>query len=101
MNKQDLWLAVIVGGLVLGMVVVSKQAPTGARRNPPKGKFTKLATATSVERIQRYVNEYFYSSSYQVDPTTLEITRKDGAAVPARFFVERHRGGFLFGRHSD
>lgn len=30
-STQDLWLAVIVGGLVLGMMMVSKQAPSRAR----------------------------------------------------------------------
>lgn len=97
-NTQDIWLAVIVGGLVLGMVMVSKQAPSRARPNAAKGKFKKLATATSVERIQKYVNEYFYSTTYRVDPITLEITRTDGVAAPAAIFVERYRGGYLFGR---
>jgi hypothetical protein len=63
-------------------------------------KYTKLATAKTVVRIQAYVNEYFYSTGYRVDLLTLEISNATGAVVPAGFFVQAHRGGYLFGRRT-
>lgn len=64
-----------------------------------KKDFTKLATATTVERIEKYINEYAYSTNYRVDPTTLEITNP-AKATPASWFVMKSRGGFLFGRRA-
>jgi hypothetical protein len=62
-----------------------------------KSEFTKLATASSVERIEKYVNEYACSSNYRVSPQTLAISNAT-AKVPDGWFVMNFRGGFLFGR---
>ena len=32
-----------------------------------------LATAPTIERITKYVNDYFYSNKYTVNPSTLKI----------------------------
>lgn len=60
-------------------------------------EYVKLATATSTERLEKYVNEYAYSTNYRIDPYTLQITNA-AAKVPESWFVIPHRGGFLFGR---
>jgi hypothetical protein len=70
---------------------------SGYRGTVKKSEFTKLATATSVERIQKYVNEYACSSNYRVHPDTLAISNAT-AKVPDSWFVINFRGGFLFGR---
>lgn len=62
-----------------------------------KSEYTKLATATSLAKIEKYVNEYAASSNYRVDPDTLKITNAV-AKVPEQWFVMMYRGGFLFGR---
>lgn len=64
---------------------------------PKASEYTKLATATSVPRIEKYVNEYAYSTNYRVDPETLQITNPV-KAPPENWFVMRYRGGYLFGR---
>lgn len=63
----------------------------------PKSPYTKLATATSVVRIEKYINEYAYSTHYRVDPLTLQITNA-AKAPPSDWFVMLYRGGYLFGR---
>ncbi len=60
------------------------------------GKYKKLATATNIPRLEKYINEFAYSTNYHVDPETLEITNPL-KAPPASWFVMRHRGGYLFG----
>lgn len=70
---------------------------TRSRAHMGKGEYTKLATATSVPRIEKYVNDYAFSTNYRVDPDTLTITNPL-KAPPASWFVMRHRGGYLFGR---
>ena len=66
---------------------------------PKKGEYTKLATATSIPRIEQYVNEFAYSKDYRVDPVTLTITHPT-AVPPAKWFVMPYRDGFLFGRRN-
>lgn len=70
--------------------------PRESERNV-KAKTVKLATASTVERIEKYVNEYAFSTNYRVNHETLEITNT-GRDVPTAWFVERCRGGFIFGR---
>jgi len=57
----------------------------------------KLATARTVERIEKYINEYALSESYRVDPETLQITNPLHEP-PKEWRVVRYRGGFMFGR---
>ena len=59
--------------------------------------FTKLATATSIPGIEKYINEFAYSTNYRVDPDTLQITNPV-KAPPESWFVMPYRGGYLFGR---
>lgn len=58
----------------------------------------KLATAKTLDRLVKYINEYWYSTNYTVDPDTLEIRNPLRAAPPAGYVVQPYRGGFLFGR---
>lgn len=77
-----------------------KEVLTEAKATPaaPKaGEYTKLATATDVPRIEKYINEFAHSTNYRVDPETLQITNAV-SAPPEKWFVMRHRGGYLFGR---
>jgi len=60
-------------------------------------EYTKLATATSIPRIEKYINDFSYSTNYRVDPETLQITNPV-KAPPENWFVMRYRGGYLFGR---
>lgn len=60
-------------------------------------EYTKLVTATSVPGIEKYINEFAYSTNYRVDPMTLQITNVV-KPPPESWFVMPHRGGFLFGR---
>lgn len=60
-------------------------------------KYRKLATATSLARVEKYINEFSGSSDYRVDPETLEITNSI-ASPPKSWFVMAFRGGYLFGR---
>lgn len=58
--------------------------------------YTKLATATSILRIEKYINDYAYSKNYRVDPETLSITNQI-KAPPENWFVMKYRNGYLFG----
>lgn len=107
------WL--LGGAVVLGAVVILSRGGTRATPNArvPKHKhkcvcavqngkrsnIQRLATAITVDQIQKYINEYYYSNNYRVDPITLEITNTQ-RSVPPGIFVERYRGGYLFGRRS-
>jgi hypothetical protein len=56
----------------------------------------KLATAKTIERIEKYINEYAFSDGYRVDPETLQITSAR-RKPPLEWRVVRYRGGFMFG----
>jgi hypothetical protein len=58
-----------------------------------------LATAQTLERLQRYVNEFWYSENYRIDPETLALYVDRGesrAPAPQGFNVERWRTGYRF-----
>lgn len=58
----------------------------------------KMATARSIERIERYINEFAGSTNYRVNPDTLEIfNRSKIHQPPSSWFVIPYRGGYLFG----
>lgn len=61
-----------------------------------KPKTKTLATAKTVERIEQYVNEYFYSTAYRVNPETLDIIPPPTVNLPEPYFVCQWRGGFRF-----
>lgn len=65
-----------------------------------KPAYRKLATATTVEKIEAYINEFVFGGHYRVNPGTLEITNELGTP-PAGWFVMEYRGGYLFGRRND
>lgn len=84
-------------------VIANPSGASGAKRSHSTKKglkaseYTKLATATSVPGIEKYINEFAYSTNYRVDPVTLQITNAV-KPPPESWFVMPHRGGFLFGR---
>lgn len=64
---------------------------------PKPSEYKKLATATSIHRIEKYINEFAFSTNYRVDPDTLKITNPV-KAPPEGWFVMPYKGGYLFGR---
>lgn len=58
--------------------------------------YKKIATAKDLPRLERYINEFAYSTNYRIDPVTLEIKNPLRAAPPG-WFVERLRNGYVFG----
>jgi len=68
-----------------------------ASLTPKKGEYTKLATAPTLPVLEKLINTFWYSTTYRVDPTTLQITSAL-RAPPEKFFVMPWRGGYLFGR---
>lgn len=77
--------------------LATKPMTSKARTNPKTSAYTKLATATSIPRIEKYINDFAYSTNYRIDPETLQITNPV-KAPPESWFVMPYRGGFLFGR---
>ena len=59
------------------------------------GTSNKLATAPTIEGITRWVNEFYYSTGYVVDPETLAITHPN-REPPRLTRVVRIKGGFQF-----
>ena len=56
----------------------------------------KLATAATIEQIERLINEFVCGGHYCVDPETLAISNPL-RSPPSSWFVRRYRGGYLFG----
>ena len=59
---------------------------------------TKLATANSLARIEKYARDYF-CAAVTVDPDTLALNHPNPSFdLNAKgFFVRMHRGGFVLG----
>ena len=55
---------------------------------------TKLATASTLEGIEKLINRYFYSTSCKVNPETFEITNSKGKISNVK--VEKKKGRFIF-----
>lgn len=55
-----------------------------------------LATAPTIEGIQRQINKFWASVNYRVDPETLVITNMTGHPVPQGAAVQPHRNGYKF-----
>ena len=54
----------------------------------------KLATAPTIQRIEQIINQYFYSTTYKVNPDNLELTSSKG--VNLNYFVEFKKGRYIF-----
>lgn len=58
-----------------------------------------LATAQTLDRLEKYVNEFWYSQNYCIDPDTLRICLRRGeesVAGPKGFSVVPYRTGYRF-----
>ena len=63
-----------------------------------------LASATSIEELEKLVNQYFYSSSYKIKDNEVyrEVITVNGANVHTDrlivngYFIENKRGRYLF-----
>ena len=52
-----------------------------------------IGSATDVEGVERLVNEFYYSTSYKVDPQTLKVTNsKTETEAPIK--VKLHKGRY-------
>lgn len=100
-GAKALGVLALVGGAVYVMYRVTPAGDLAGRRSLrgpaalPKHK--KLATASTIARLEKYINEFAFSRGYRVDPETLKITNPHGDP-PASWFVARSRGGFMFAR---
>jgi hypothetical protein len=56
----------------------------------------KLATATTMERIAKYVNAYFFSTSYRLEPKEYGWHVVGGNGIMPNYEVVPYRGGFKF-----
>ena len=54
---------------------------------------TKICTAPTIERIERLINQFFYSTSYKVNPDTLELTSSKG--VNQNYLVKNEKNKFI------
>ena len=56
---------------------------------------TKLATSTTLAGIEKLINQFYYSTTYKVDPVTLEISNSKGINNSVK--VEFKKGEYVFG----
>ena len=54
----------------------------------------KLATAPTLTGIEGMINKYFYSTTFKINPETLELTNSKG--MVNYFTVEKKKGKFIF-----
>ena len=59
---------------------------------------TKYATAGSIEGIEKLINKFYYSTSYKVDPDTLQISGKNGI-LNNGVKVEFKKNRYIFGEY--
>jgi hypothetical protein len=64
---------------------------------PQNTKFTKLATAPTLQSIEEKVNKYLYSTTYKVNPQTLDITSSVKGSLSGFAVAEIRRKGQLAG----
>ncbi len=64
-------------------------------------KRATIATAQTLERLERYVNEFWFSDDYRIDPLTLVITNAGACSVKLanlndRYKVVPYKTGYRF-----
>jgi len=57
---------------------------------------TKYATSGTIEGIERMINQFYYSTTFKVDPVTFEISNKNGV-ISSGVMVEYKKKRFIFG----
>jgi len=57
---------------------------------------TKYATSSTIEGITKLINQFYFSTTYKVDPFTFEISNKNGVVTPG-VKVEFKKGRYIFG----
>ena len=56
---------------------------------------TKLATSTTLAGIEKLINQFYYSTTYKVNPVTFEISSSKG--INSSVKVEIIKGKYVFG----
>lgn len=55
----------------------------------PQGKL--IVSSPTVEGVQKLLNEYFYSTTYRIDPETLKVSNSMGDAPRFTVTVKKKR----------
>lgn len=56
---------------------------------------TKYATSTTLSGIEKCINQFYFSTTYKVDPETLEVSSSKGINNSVK--VEFKKGRYIFG----
>ena len=59
----------------------------------PQQTTLKVCSAPTIERLERLINQFFYSTSYKVNPDTLELTLLKG--TNQNYLVRFERNKFV------
>jgi hypothetical protein len=87
-TEQLILLAVFVGAFITGIIYLLTQI---------RHMNTKpICSSATIEGLERLINEYFYSTSYKIDPTTLQVSSKAGKLDS--YIVVYDRGRYKFRR---
>jgi len=85
--------------LMIAVAIVATAAMIGLDfiiRKLITAKMKTLASSPTIGGIEKMINEYFYSTSYRVDPETLEVSNSTGKR--ADLVVKKEGGRYKFMR---
>jgi len=57
---------------------------------------TKYATSPTIEGITKLINQFYFSTTFKVNPVTFEISNKNGV-ITSGVKVEFKKGRYIFG----